>query len=237
MFINIPSAQIRMTYTIVSLGGSLLVPNEVDTKFIAKFTAMISTLVEQGAKFVLIAGGGKIARKYRDAAQELGVTDPATLDWVGIDATKLNARLLHASFGELCSENIINNPIEDEFDESKPIIVGAGWEPGCSTDFDAALIAQRLDANRIINLSNVAHVYSEDPRENPDAVKYDSLSWKEFREIIGDEWTPGRNVPFDPKAAQLCQEQNISVAILSADDLANVEAALNGKKFVGTLIE
>jgi uridylate kinase len=146
--------------------------------------------------------------------------------------------LVRTIFREQASPRIITNPVDDPLPEESgcDIIVGAGWKPGWSTDYDAAMLAKRLGAKRVVNLSNTPFVYSEDPRQNPDAKKYETISWQELRTILGDEWKPGLNTPFDPIAAKLCDEHKLEVEILSADDMENVRKALTGEEFTGTRV-
>ncbi|HPX48081.1 MAG TPA: UMP kinase, partial [Treponemataceae bacterium] len=116
------------------------------------------------------------------------------------------------------------------------ILVAAGWKPGFSTDNDAVYLAERFDAQTVINLSNIAKVYTDDPRNNPEATPIDSISWADFRKIVGDEWIPGKNVPFDPVASIHAQKAGISVICAAGRDIENLSAILDGKPFTGTTI-
>jgi len=224
-------------WVIISLGGSIIVPKEgIAVAFLREFKAMIEELLAHGLRFVIVTGGGRTARNYQEAAHGIGHLNDEDLDWLGIHATRLNAHLIRTIFKESAAPRIVTNPLEDPLPHDAKMIVGAGWKPGFSTDYDAAVIAKRLGAKRIVNLSNISHVYSEDPRTNPKAKKFETMSWKELRAIIGDTWSPGLNVPFDPIAAKLCEQEQMTVAILSGDDLANIKAALEGKKCKGTSI-
>lgn len=229
-----------MTWVVVSLGGSLIVPKEgIDVQFLRSFRKLLLELIEEGHKFLLITGGGTTCRKYQQAAAAICDVPAEDLDWLGIHSTRLNAHLVRTIFREESSPRIITNPRDDPLPEedSCDIIVGAGWRPGWSTDYDAAMLAKRLGAKRVINLSNTPYVYAEDPRENPAAERFEEMSWQELRSIIGDDWKPGLNVPFDPIAAKLCQEHDLEVAILSAESMENVSNALLGKEFKGTIIK
>ena len=74
-------------------------------------------------------------------------------------------------------------------------------------------------------------------QENPKAEKYETLTWQKFKGIVGETWSPGLNSPFDPIAAKKCHTLNIEVALLAGDDVKNVEAALRGEKFKGTIVK
>ncbi len=227
-------------WVVVSLGGSLIAPPEgIAVGFLREFSALIRDLVDEGFRFVLITGGGKTARDYQKAAAVLCSVPADDLDWLGIHATRLNAHLIRTIFRDEACPRIITNPLDDPLPSAEEfaIVVGAGWRPGWSTDYDAAVLAKRIGARQIVNLSNVAYVYDADPQYHPEAHRFTAMTWQDLRAIIGEEWSPGLNVPFDPVAAKLCQESGIEAAILSADDLANVRKALLGKEFQGTLVK
>src|SRR3989344_6708062 len=152
---------------VVSVGGSLIVPDQINTDFLTRFKALILDKVAKGFTFSIITGGGKTARRYQDAANAVTPLSRQDLDWIGNHATRLNAQLLRNIFVGYAHQQIIKNPtIDIEADE--PIIIAAGWQPGCSTDYDAVLIAKNLGARRVVNLSNIDYVYTADPRKNPD---------------------------------------------------------------------
>ena len=116
------------------------------------------------------------------------------------------------------------------------ILVASGWKPGFSSDYDAVLLANKFSAEELINLSNIANVYTEDPKVNPDAAPIDSISWKDFRNIVGDIWVPGKNIPFDPIAAKLAADSHLRVGVASGSEMDNFNRILTGKCFVGTVI-
>ena len=114
--------------------------------------------------------------------------------------------------------------------------MAGGWEPGCSTDFDAVLIAKNFSAKTVINLSNIDYVYNKNPKEFPDARPIEKISWKDYRKMFGGPWTPGFNSPFDPVAAKEAEKLKMRVIIANGKNLENLEKILKGKKFVGTEI-
>ncbi len=226
---------------VMSIGGSLVVPDGgIDTKFLSELNKFVR---EQLAKnpnrqFFLIVGGGTIARKYRDAGQQV-IGHELTrddLDWLGIHATKLNAHLIRTIFRDIAHPYIIKH-YEIIRKAEEPVVVAAGWKPGWSTDFDAVLLCEDYGVKQMINLSNVEQVYNSDPRQNPNAKPIDKISWKDFRKLVGDEWIPGMNAPFDPVAARKAEELGIKVAVMSGHDFDNIRNYFNGEKFLGTVIE
>ncbi len=224
---------------LISLGGSLLVPDEIDWQFIKHFKKFIIRHIHFGYSFILVTGGGKTARKYIEAAAKISNITDDDSDWLGIHATRMNAHFIRTVFRAHAHPRINTNPhnLEDFYDVKEPILVAAGWRPGCSTDYDAVLLGKYLDVKRVINLSNIDYVYDKDPRKYADAKKIQKISWKEFRKIVGDEWNPGMSAPFDPIASKLAEAENMEVAILNGDNLENMEKYLAGESFVGTIIK
>lgn len=220
---------------VVSVGGSLIVPDGIDTDFLARFKTLILDKVQRGFTFSIIAGGGKTARRYQEAANAVTPLSRHDLDWIGIHSTRLNAQLLRNIFVGYAHPQIIKNPtIDIEADE--PIIIAAGWQPGCSTDYDATLMAKNLGAQRLVNLSNIDRVYESDPRKDPNAKKIEKISWAEFRKLIPEEWYPGLSSPFDPIAAKEAEALNLEVAVIHGAHLEEFSNYLDDKPFVGTVI-
>lgn len=220
---------------IVSLGGSLIVPEEIDTVFLKKFRALILEHIKQGKKFILITGGGKICREYQKAAAEIRHLTEDDLDWLGIHSTRLNAHLIRTIFRDVAYPKVIKNPTKKEkFKE--PVLVASGWKPGCSTDYDAVLLAKTYNAKKIINLTNIEYVYDKDPRKFKDAKPIEKISWKDFRKLVGDKWDPGLNLPFDPIASKEAEKLSLEVVVMKGSDLENFKSYISGNSFKGTII-
>ena len=217
---------------VISLGGSIIVPDQIDVSFLKKFKQIITRLKED--RFVIICGGGKICRNYQEAAKATSVIPKEDLDWIGIRATRLNAELVRSSFGDDAHKKVIHDPHE-EIDGSRRIVIGAGFEPGSSTDLRAVQLAKRFGASRVINMSNIDYVYSADPKKDPHAERMESVSWPAFRKLVGNEWDPGLNMPFDPIASREAEAVGLEVVIIG-NDMENFERLLNGEKFRGTTI-
>jgi uridylate kinase len=229
---------------VLSVGGSIVVPEHPDTMFLSRFTGMIREWLSCDAsrKLILVIGGGGPARIYQQAYRDIladvsgaPVAGNEQADWIGIMATRLNAQLLRAVFADLCCQDVVCDPTQvSEF--SGRVLVAAGWKPGFSTDNDAVLLAERFAAKTVINLSNIEKVYTDDPRKNPEAQPLDVISWQDFRAMIGDEWTPGKNTPFDPVASRRAQNAGISVICAGGRDIENIRRILDDKSFTGTRI-
>ena len=218
---------------IFSLGGSLIVPDQIDVDFLKKFKDLI---LGSDERFALICGGGKICRRYQEAASKISDLDGDDLDWLGIASTKLNANLVKTIFKGHVYPEVVDDPTQP-VDFKEKVIVAAGWKPGCSTDKDAVLLAKTLDAKTVINLSNIDYVYDKDPKKFDDAKPIKKMSWDDFQKIVGEEWDPGLNMPFDPIASKEAKELGLKVVILNGKNIGNMKDYLDGKDFVGTVIE
>ena len=221
---------------ILSVGGSIIIPpSGFDINFLRKFRELILAEVTKGHRFILVIGGGATARSYQQAITNFGISNATELDWVGIKTTALNAELVRVLFGEYAHKEVAVNPTK-KMKTTKPIIVACGWKPGCSTDKDAVLLAKTYGAKEVVNLSNVDYVYDSDPRTNPTAKKLERVTWKELRKIVGNTWTPGANVPFDPMAAKEAEKLKLTVKFVKGTDLAALTNALQGGILHGSII-
>lgn len=225
---------------IISLGGSLIVPNGgIATQFLKDFNTFIrNELATSNRQFFIVTGGGSTARRYRDAGRDVigHELPPDDLDWLGIHATKLNAHLIRTIFRDIAHPYVIKH-YEIIRKATESVIVAAGWKPGWSTDFCAVMLCEDYNVDTIINLSNIDMVFDRDPREFPDAKPIKNITWTDFRKIVGDEWLPGMNAPFDPVAAQKAQELDVKVVVMKGDNFTNLKNFFDGKEFVGTTIE
>ncbi len=224
-------------YRVISVGGSIIIPPEgFNVEFLKKFRELILARVKLGEKFILVIGGGSTCRKYQQAVKETAGASDIDLDWLGIYATHLNARFVGLLFNDLAEQELITNPTK-KVRSMKSILIAGGWKPGCSTDYDAVLLAKTYGAKELINLSNIDYIYDSDPRANPNAKKMQNLSWEELRQIVGDTWIPGANLPFDPVAAKTGQKLGLTVKFAKGTDLPCLKDVLDGKVYQGSLIK
>ncbi|MBU0937260.1 MAG: UMP kinase [Spirochaetes bacterium] len=223
---------------VVSLGGSIVAPETPDAEFIRDFAAVVRQWLasDLANRIILVVGGGGPARSWQQAYRAaVPVADSDAQDWIGIMATRLNAQLIRSVFLDLCPQDVVYDPTAVGVFGGR-VMVASGWKPGFSTDFDAVVLAERFMADTIVNLSNIAKVYTADPKLDPSAKAVDAMSWEEFRQMVGDEWTPGKNSPFDPVASKRAQELKLKVICAAGRDLPNLRAILEGREFSGTTI-
>ncbi len=226
---------------VISLGGSLIVPRHIDWHFLKKFRQLIVSEMKKGKRFAIITGGGYAAREYIQAASKVTHLTKDDQDWLGIHSTRMNAHLIKTIFRKYAHPRINKNPRTKEnlmqhFSHGETMMVAAGWRPGWSTDYVATIIAERLGAKKLINLSNIAYVYTKDPKKFKSAEKIETINWKDFRKIVGSRWDPGLNMPFDPIASKLAQKNHLQVVIANGKNLINLNNILEDKKFQGTII-
>ncbi len=225
---------------VISLGGSIVVPDQVDIEFLKKFLNLIKDYLDKdkNRKLIFVVGGGSTARVYQKAYREIADSpDNNSQDWIGIAATRLNGELLKALFLNYCMDDIATDPTAVKSFKGQ-VLVAAGWKPGFSTDFDAVILGEKFKADTVINLSNIAKVYSDDPKKNPNAVPLDKINWEDFKKIVGTEWIPGKNVPFDPIATAKAAELKMKVIVAAGKDIENLKFILEDKidLFKGTII-
>ena len=219
---------------VISLGGSIIVPDKIDAEFLKGFKKVIINFVEKGNKAIIVCGGGKTCRRYQDAAAKVSNLRNEDLDWIGIHTTRLNAQLVKTLFLGIVNEKIIHNP-NKKIEFKKKVLIASGWKPGWSTDYDAVRLAHNFNVKTLINISDVPYIYDKEPKNNHDARPIKDISWKNFRKMVGDKWDPGLNVPFGPIAAKEAEKLKIK-AIIIGTDLENLKNLLEGEEFNGTII-
>lgn len=223
---------------IIALGGSIVVPNGgINTEYLAQFKKFIFDFLGEGKRFIIVMGGGAIARAYQNAAAKITNLTDEDKDWLGIHATRLNAHLLRAIFFDVAHPVVIDNPTKDIEDmDNYKLFIASGWRPGWSTDYIAVMLAKRFGAKEFICATSVPYVYSDDVEKNANAKPIPEISWADYRKIVGDTWTPGMRAPVDPVAARLAQENNIQAVIVLGTDLDNLAKVVRGEKFIGSTI-
>ena len=223
---------------VISLGGSLVAPDGVAVEFLTSFKLLVSEYLEADSsrRLVLVVGGGAPARRYQDAYRRIaGSPDNDEADWIGIAATRLNARLVKAVLGVYCSAEVVTDPTDVPVFSGR-VLVASGWKPGFSTDYDAVLLAERFEAESLINLTNIDKVYTADPKIDKNAKPLDKISWKDFSSITGTRWVPGKNTPFDPAAVKKASQLKLILISALGSDLDNLRSILENGDYVGTTV-
>ena len=215
----------------VSIGGSLLT-RELCVANFKKYVDVFLKLRDDGHQLAVVCGGGKTCREYRDIAK--GFTEDAdALDFIGIMATHINASTLAAALGErghLVRWGSLKAALKDVKEHfGDRILVGGGYDVGTSSDYDAAAFADVVNADLLINASNVDGVYTADPKKDPDAKKLDKLTHKEFEKIImQNPQVPGEYRLFDLPATKLIKKLKLKTVFIDGNDPEEILHAVDG---------
>ena len=225
---------------VISLGGSLLFNEDGsrNREYIREFAEMLVKLKKE-IQLAVCVGGGTLARKYAEEARRKTGSE-FFADRAAIKATKENAREVIKALGKEGYRKVIENLDDAETALKKNLIpVGAGILEGTTTDFDSMLIAERLGAKELVNMSKIEAVYSEDPRKNPNAKRYEKMTHQQLLELAirSDMRRAGTNFVFDSVASKLAARSNITVHFVDGRKLEEVEKALAGKKHSGTVVK
>ncbi|MFO0703112.1 MAG: UMP kinase [Patescibacteria group bacterium] len=233
-------SKINLTSPVVmSIGGSLLFDpqGKPNVDFLKKLNSFVRNHVKNGVRFMLVSGGGAICRTYQNAAHEVikGMSN-YDLDWLGVHSTRLNGHLLRAIFVDIAHPRMIENYDHKLENWVEPLVIGAGWKPGWSTDYCAVTLAHDNGAKLMINLSNIDYVFDSDPNKNPEAKALIETNWEYIHSLVGEKWVPGMNTPFDPVATQLAKTIELEVVVANGANFENLEKLFAGEEFVGTII-
>ncbi len=224
---------VKRKIIVISLGGSIIVPDNIDIGFLKELNKLVRDYTDR-FKFILITGGGSTARNYQKAADSVRELDNDDLDWLGIHSTRLNAHLLKAIFKDIAYKKFIKNPDKKvKFDN---VLIGAGWKPGFSTDYDSVRLAKTYKADTVINMTNIDHLYDKNPDIHKNAKQIENTDWEGLMNIVGDKWIPGMNTPFDPVAAKEGAKLGLKLIFLG-NNLHNFRKFLDGKKFRGSIVK
>ena len=226
-----------MDKVVISIGGSILVPDENDVEYIKTLASLLSDLSKTHKLFV-VTGGGKIARYYISFGRALSA-DERYLDELGIEVTRLNARLLIKALGDhVYPKPAVNIDEAEEASENHPIVVMGGTAPGHTTDAVSAMLADRVGAVRLVNATSVDGVYDSDPKKNPSAKKFDKMSHEQLIAISSkSEGIAGPTVIFDPDGAKIIAQSKIPLLVCHGRDLDTLKNAISGKEFNGTMVD
>jgi uridylate kinase len=189
-------------------------------------------LAEMSAKVqpVVVAGGGKVARHYISIARGFGL-DEASLDIIGIQVSRLNAKLLIAALGAK-AHPAVPEDLEQVTDAaaSGKIVVAGGLHPGQSTNATSALIAEKVGAARFVNATDVDGIYDSDPRRNRKAKLFREITTKECRQLLGGESSmAGGYDLMDIVALKVIERSKIPTVVIKSEPAVIKDAVLRNK--------
>jgi len=222
--------------TVISLGGSLIIPKKINFRFLHKFKQTLRSFYKTH-RFIVVCGGGIIARKYISVLKKEGKSKKS-LSKAGIRATRMNARFMMQFFGKESNNTLPKNmkEIKDNLQKNNVIFCGAlRYSINSTSDTTAAKLAHYLKTP-FINITNVKGLYTSNPRTNKKAKFIPYISWKNFEErALKIKHKPGQHFILDQQAAILIKKYKIKTYIIGPD-LNNLNKILLNKKFTGTLI-
>jgi uridylate kinase len=220
---------------VIKLSGSVFSQDVTNKNFVRKYAQMLSD-ISNNIQPIVIAGGGKIARYYIELARTLG-SDEATLDIMGIEVSRLNARLLIVGMGDLAYPCVPKNLEEVAIAaESGKIVVAGGLYPGQSTNATSALIAETVKASTFLNATDVDGIYDSDPNRNKNAKLFKKITVQECMEILktGNSMA-GTYDLMDIIALKVIERSKIPTRVLLSD-VATIKNAISGENPTGTEI-
>ncbi|MEM4259399.1 MAG: UMP kinase [Candidatus Pacearchaeota archaeon] len=225
-----------MKIMVISLGGSLIVPEKVDFEFLKKFRATLRKHYK-GWKFVIVCGGGSIARKYINLLKKDNASEKE-MSLAGIRVTRLNALLMMELFGKEANDKLPKDmkDVKDNLHKNKVVICGAlRYAPQSTSDGTAARLANYLKCD-FINMTNVKGLYSANPKTNKNAKFIPWESWSDFEKRANAiKYHSGQHFVLDQKAATMIRKHKTKTYIIGADT-KNIDKILRGEPFTGTLI-
>ena len=217
---------------VIKLSGRIFgVDNVKILKDYARFLVKISKICQP----VVVTGGGNIARHYINHARSSGA-DESSLDELGIEVSRLNAKLLIYALKHKAYPHppITLQEIRYAVDSGLIVIVG-GLHPGHSTNGTAALIAEKVEATQFLNATDVDGVYDLDPNKYKKAKKFRRIELKTLRNmLLREDSVAGGYDLMDILALKIIERSKIKTRILKAD-LKILEKAIKGDS-VGTEI-
>ncbi len=219
---------------VVKLGGFAF-PSELKPEPIASYAKLFGRFAKKN-QLAIITGGGEEARRYIAAARRLGASE-GFCDQLGIHLTRANAQLLIAALGEKAFPQVPDT-MEDlrKFFAHRRIVVMGGLQPGQSTNAVAAVVAESLGADILVNATDVAGVYTSNPTTDPSARMYSEISTQELERILAGQGSlAGGYDLMDMVAIQVIARSRIPTWIVDGRNPANIEKALK-KGRVGTRI-
>ena len=214
---------------VLKLGGSILHPKlgTINTPLLESLKSLLIDYIQQTSQPVfLILGGGAVNKIYTDHLIGRSDIPDSDRDWLGIYTIRLNALFVRTFFHDYVYEHICNAP-SDIPDKVLPQIYICGAEkPGHSGNYDAVEFAQHIQADTLINISNIDYVFDGDPRSSPHAKPWASVTWDDYIHIIPKEWTPRASYPFDPISSRLARDLGLQVWFLSGENISEIAQIL-----------
>lgn len=224
---------------VISLGGSLIIPEKINIEFLNKFKETILKNTKK-YKFVVVCGGGKTARNYIHGLDNENIKQKEFFQSnLGIAATRINARFMTYFFGKDANQGIPHDMHEIQNLLKKHDVVFCGalrYSPHQTSDTTTAKLCNYF-GTPFVNLTDVAGLFDKNPKIYKKAKYIPHITHKEFLKMARKiEFKPGQNFILDQKAANIIYEHNLTTFLLGPD-MKNLNNLLNGKHFIGSIIK
>lgn len=218
---------------VVKIGGSLILKEDnINSEKIREFCDILKE-IENFSTIIVVCGGGIIARKYINVVRAFNGNE-VLCDLFGIDVSRLNSRLIIAGLGEHAYP-IVPKTFEEisSAQLSQKTIVMGGLQPGQSTTSVAIEVAEFIEADEIIILTDVDGIYDKDPNKYNDAKLFNQISYSKLQEIIIDpksenQAAAGEYRIFDTVSLQLLRRSKIKALIMSGQNLNHFREYIQG---------
>lgn len=223
---------------VLSLGGSLIVPENINSKFLEKFREIILKNTKK-YKFVVVCGGGHIARIYIKGLENQSINKKKYLQsLLGVSTTRLNARFMTYFFGKDANKGIPHEmkQVESLLRKNDVVFCGAlRYAKNQTSDATAAKLANYFHSD-FINLTDVSGLHDKNPKKFKNARFIPVISYKDFLKMVEKvDFKPGQHFVLDQTAAKIIKKYNVKTFILGPD-MENLDNLLNNKHFIGSII-
>lgn len=225
-----------MKVIVISLGGSLIIPDKIDFSFLREFQKEVRKNYKE-CRFVVVTGGGSVARKYISALRKENKSEKELAN-AGMGATRMNARFLMQLFGKEANNSLPMNmeEVANNLHKNKIVICGAlRYAPNETSDGTAAKLANFLKCD-FINMTNVNGLYTADPKTDKNAKFISKINWKDFDKMANKrKFEAGQHFILDQAAAKIIKEHKIRTYIIG-NNVRNIGNIIRKNKFIGTEI-
>jgi uridylate kinase len=222
---------------VISLGGSLIVPEAIDIKFLEEFKKTILKNKNKH-KFIIVCGGGYTARNYIHGLDNITHKKEYLQGLLGIASTRLNARFMTYFFGKEANKGMPNDmkDVENLLKINDVVFCGAlRYAEDETSDATSAKLARYFNSD-FINLTNVNGLHDKNPKKHKNAKFIPEISHKEFSKMAGKiKFKPGQHFVLDQKAAEIIKKYKIKTFIMGPD-MKNLDNFLNNQHYVGSII-
>ncbi|MCC6012891.1 MAG: UMP kinase [Candidatus Verstraetearchaeota archaeon] len=219
----------------IKLSGHILFPS-FDMHDLRPYAEVIKKIKNMGYMPYVVVGGGIPARYYINLARAHGA-DESTCDYIGISIANINARIFINALGEEACQFVPTNFKElDEAISTGKIVVMGGLQPGQSTTAVSSILAERTNSKLFIITTNIDGIYTKDPKKDPNAKKYDTITADELIKILESQGIKaGEYDLLDPVALKIIKRSKIITKVIDGREPINILKAVIGEK-IGTTI-